>query len=86
MAKIYYTADTNWLIGVTDRVKGNRVVLVPASTDHGRANANCRLKETAAPCSTPIRHALAHATPDARERRRAAAHQTAARNDTAPAR
>ncbi|WP_152036681.1 RICIN domain-containing protein [Burkholderia pyrrocinia] len=34
MAKIYYTADTNWLIGVTDRVKGNRVVLVPASTDH----------------------------------------------------
>ncbi|WP_157375502.1 RICIN domain-containing protein [Burkholderia ubonensis] len=34
MAKIYYTADTNWLIGVTDRAKGNRVVLVPASTDH----------------------------------------------------
>ncbi|CAB3769796.1 hypothetical protein B7G54_32590 [Burkholderia puraquae] len=34
MARIYYTANTSWLIGVTDRVKGNRVVLVPATTDH----------------------------------------------------
>ncbi|EMN5127490.1 hypothetical protein RVV79_000528 [Burkholderia contaminans] len=33
MAKIHYTANTDWLIGVTDRVKGNRVVLVPATTN-----------------------------------------------------
>ena len=34
MAKISYTADTGWVIGVTDRVNGNKVVLVPATTDH----------------------------------------------------
>ena len=32
--KIYYSADNSWLIGVTDRVKGNRLVLLPTSTDN----------------------------------------------------
>ncbi|MBN3731187.1 MULTISPECIES: hypothetical protein [unclassified Burkholderia] len=34
MAKIYYSADNSWLIGVTDRVQGNRLVLLPTSTDN----------------------------------------------------
>ncbi|EKS9797328.1 MULTISPECIES: RICIN domain-containing protein [Burkholderia] len=34
MAKIFYSADNSWLIGVTDRVKGNRLVLLPTSTDN----------------------------------------------------
>ncbi|OXI18779.1 hypothetical protein CFB43_29970 [Burkholderia sp. AU15512] len=33
MAKIYYLADNSWLIGVTDRVKGDRLALLPTSTD-----------------------------------------------------